>query len=127
MAVETSMDVLGVDHVDLTVNDLARSIPFYEKILGALGFRRVPHATYVVWANAHLVIGLRPAERDAAFDRYRVGLHHLALRVRSRDEVDRFHEVLVREGITVLDPAAEQPEDGPWYYAAVFVAPDGRQ
>src|SRR5437867_3268396 len=37
------MDVLGLDHVDLTVNDLARSIPFYEEVLGALGFRRVPH------------------------------------------------------------------------------------
>src|SRR5207249_2715259 len=92
------MDVLGLDHVDLTVNDLARSIPFYEEVLGALGFRRVPHATYVVWANAHLAIGLRPGDRAAAFDRYRVGLHHLALRVRSRDEVDRFHDLLVRAG-----------------------------
>src|SRR2546422_11705451 len=95
------MDVLGLDHVDLTVNDLARSIPFYEEVLGALGFRRVPHATYVAWANAHLAIVLRPAEHDAAFDRYRGGLHHLALRVRSRDGVDRFHELLVRGGSTV--------------------------
>ena len=125
MVAETSIDVLGLDHVDLTVNDLARSIPFYEKVLGALGFRRVPHATYVVWANAHLAIGLRPAERDAAFDRYRVGLHHLALRVRSRDEVDRFHDLLVREGITVLDPPAEYPEYGPRYYAVFFADPDG--
>src|SRR6059036_2898085 len=104
MVAETSIDVLGLDHVDLTVNDLARSIPFYEGVLSALGFRRVPHATYVAWANAHLAIVFRPAERDAVFDRYRVGLHHLALRVRSREEVDRFHELLVREGITVLDP-----------------------
>ena len=29
MAAEAPMDVLGVDHVDLTVNDLARSLPFY--------------------------------------------------------------------------------------------------
>src|SRR6059058_3822277 len=28
MAAEAPMDVLGLDHVDLTVNDLARSIPF---------------------------------------------------------------------------------------------------
>src|SRR5438445_10733573 len=99
MAAEAPMDVLGLDHVDLTVNDLARSIPFYEEVLGALGFRRVPHATYVAWANAHLAIGLRPGDRAAAFDRCRVGLHHLALRVRSRDEVDRFHDLLVtRDG-----------------------------
>src|SRR5438876_4277278 len=99
MAAEAPMDVLGLDHVDLTVNDLARSIRFFEEVLGALGFRRVPHATYVASANAHLAIGLRPGARAAAFDRYRVGLHHLALRVRSRDEVDRFHDLLVtRDG-----------------------------
>jgi len=101
------MDVLGVDHIDLTVNDLARSAPFYEKVLGALGFRRVPHATYLVWANAHLAIGLRaaaPAAREAAFDRYRVGLHHFALRVRRRDEVDRVHDLLRRARL-VDEPA----------------------
>jgi len=125
MAAEAPMDVLGLDHVDLTVNDLARSIPFYEKVLGALGFRRVPHATYVAWANAHLAIVLRPAERNAVFDRYQVGLHHLALRVRSREEVGRFHGLLVREGITVLDPPAEYPEYGPQYYAVFFADPDG--
>jgi len=122
------MDVLGVDHIDLTVNDLARSAPFYEKVLGALGFRRVPHATYLVWANAHLAIGLRaaaPAAREAAFDRYRVGLHHFALRVRRRDEVDRVHDLLARDGITVLDPPAEYPEYGPQYYAVFFADPDG--
>src|SRR5436309_2828280 len=118
MAVETSMDVLGVDHVDLTVNDLARSIPFYEKVLGALGFRRVPHATYDARANAHLAIVLRPAAREAAFDRARVGLHHLALRVRRRDAADRFHGCLVREGITALDPPTEDPEYGPQYHPA---------
>ena len=33
-----TFEVLGVDHLDLTVTDLSRSLPFYEKILGALGF-----------------------------------------------------------------------------------------
>jgi catechol 2,3-dioxygenase-like lactoylglutathione lyase family enzyme len=37
-----TFEVLGIDHVDLTVNDLGRSIAFYEKVLGALGFRRLP-------------------------------------------------------------------------------------
>src|SRR2546428_11090296 len=113
MAAEAPMDVLGIDHVDLTVNDLARSIPFYEKVLGALGFRRVPHATYVAWANAHLAIALRPSERNALFDRHRVGLHHLALRVRSRHDAGRFHGLHVYEGTTVLDPQADYPACGP--------------
>ena len=119
------MEVLGADHVDLTVNHLDRSIPFYDRILGALGFRRVPHATYTAWANAHMAVGLRPAGREAPFDRQRVGLHHLALRVRSRVDVDDFHAFLVREGFAVLDPPSEYPEYAPGYYAVFFADPDG--
>jgi glyoxylase I family protein len=120
-------EVLGVEHVDLTVNDLARSTRFYDRVLGALGFRRVSHATYVGWANAHLTIGLRAAvsATGAVFDRHRVGLHHLALRVRSRDDVDRLHDFLAREGVTILDPPAEHPEYGQGYYAVYFADPDG--
>jgi catechol 2,3-dioxygenase-like lactoylglutathione lyase family enzyme len=122
-------EVLGVDHVDLTVTDVARSIPFYETVLGALGFRRIPHEhDYVNWANAHTSIAVRaasPAHAGVAFDRTRVGLHHLALRARSRDDVDRLHALLVREGLTVLDPPAEYPRYGPGYYALFFADPDG--
>ena len=122
------METLGVDHLDLTVNDLERSLPFYDKVLGALGFRRVPHERYIAWASRHLAIGLHaaaPEERHAVFNRYRVGLHHLALRAGRRHDVDRFHDFLVAEGITVLDPPAEYPEYGPDYYAVFFADPDG--
>jgi catechol 2,3-dioxygenase-like lactoylglutathione lyase family enzyme len=121
-------DVLAVDHIDLTVNDLARAIVFYERVLPALGMRRVAHESYVAWGNAHLNIGLREAstaQRGARFERTRVGLHHLALKVRSRADVDRFHAFLVRSGLTVLDPPAEYPEYGPGYYAVFFADPDG--
>jgi glyoxylase I family protein len=123
-----TIEVLSADHVDLTVNDLERSIAFYEKVLGALGFRRVPHETYIAWANAHMGIGLHAAareERGAVFNRYRVGFHHLALRARRREDVDRFHRFLVEERITVLDPPAEYPGYGPDYYAVFFADPDG--
>jgi RimJ/RimL family protein N-acetyltransferase len=121
------VDVLGTDHVDLTVNDLERSIGFYDRVLRRLGFRRVPHERWVAWANAHTSIGLRAAAegRAAVFDRHRVGLHHLALRAARRDDVDRFHHFLVEEGLPVLDPPAEYPEYGAGYYAVFFADPDG--
>ena len=123
-----TFEVLGVDHIDLTVNDLPRSIAFYEKVFGALGFRRLEHETYVAWGNAQLNIAVRPAaaeERGAAFTRYRVGLHHLALKAKRRDDIDRFYEFLLREDIAVLDPPAEYPQYGPHYYAVFFADPDG--
>lgn len=120
--------VLALDHVDLTVRDLSRSTLFYGKLLPALGMRRVAHESYVAWGNAHMNVGLREAaaeHRDTPFDRTRAGLHHLALRARSRADVDRLHAFLVREGITVLDPPAEYPQYGPGYYAVFFTDPDG--
>jgi glyoxylase I family protein len=124
------MDVLGVDHVDLTVKDVARSTAFYDTVLGELGFRRVPSSLEldVNWANAHVSIGIyeaAPEEKSAVHSRRRAGFHHLALRAKSRDDVDRFHAFLVREGITVLDPPAEYPKYGPGYYAVFFADPDG--
>jgi catechol 2,3-dioxygenase-like lactoylglutathione lyase family enzyme len=118
-------DVLGFDHVDLTVNDLERAIAFYGKVLGALGFRRVEHATYVAWANGHTSIGLYAAGVPGAVDRRGAGFHHAALRVKSRAQVDAFHRFLVEERVTILDPPAEYPQYGPEYYAVFFADPDG--
>jgi catechol 2,3-dioxygenase-like lactoylglutathione lyase family enzyme len=122
------MDVLGIDHLDLTATRLARSIPFYESVLSALGFSRVAHPTYTAWSNGKMTIGLREAaetERDVPFDRYRAGLHHVALRVLARDDVDRVHELLLASGVPVLDPPQEYPQYGPAYYAVFFADPDG--
>jgi catechol 2,3-dioxygenase-like lactoylglutathione lyase family enzyme len=126
-----ALEVFGVEHIDLTVNDVARSAAFYDKVLGALGFRKLetPEGdTDVRWGNAHLTIAIRPAppaDRGAEFDRYRVGLHHLALRAHSRSDVDEFHRFLAREKMTVLDAPAEYPQYGPNYYAVFFADPDG--
>ena len=120
------MDVLGIDHVDLSVDDLERSIAFYELVLGSLGFSRVEHPSYVAWSNGRMNVGLRPAaQRSAPVDRSRTGLHHLALRVRSRADVDALHAVLREGGATVLEEPAEYPEYGPDYYAVFFADPDG--
>jgi len=123
-----AIKVLGVEHIDLTVNDVARSREFYDKVLGALGFRLLDQDEDVRWGNAHMTLAIRPvadSQRAVSFDSYRVGLHHLALKVRARDDVDEIHRLLVRERFTVLDPPAEYPQYGPDYYAVFFSDPDG--
>lgn len=125
---DSDFEILGVDHLDLTVTDLRRSLPFYEKILGALGFRKLVHPHYHGFHNAHLIVGIKEAaaqEKAAGHNRFRAGLHHLALKAKHRADVDRFHAFLVSEGITVLDPPADYPEYGPHYYAVFFADPDG--
>ncbi len=121
------MQVLGVEHIDLSVSNLEASRAFYDRLLPALGFRRVEHPTYLAWSNGHLAIGLREATSGARapVDRYRPGLHHLALRAATRADVDGLFAFLEAEGTRVLDPPAEYPEYGDGYYAVFFEDPDG--
>ncbi len=123
------MEVLGLEHIDLTVSDVARSTAFYGLVLESLGFRRFEHpADHVSWSNGMMTLTLRPCARDRerrAFDRYQAGLHHLALKLKDRNDVDALHELLVAAGHPVLDAPAEYPEYGRHYYAVFFGDPDG--
>jgi catechol 2,3-dioxygenase-like lactoylglutathione lyase family enzyme len=117
-------------HLDLTVTDLARSIAFYDIVLGKLGYTRSSDYAGDVpcWAletsGPLFNIGLHVARSSAAHDRYAAGFHHLALHAENRDAVDAFHAFLLREGIRVLDAPAEY-DYTPGYYAVFFADPDG--
>jgi catechol 2,3-dioxygenase-like lactoylglutathione lyase family enzyme len=120
----------GVHHICITVNDLAISEPFYDKLTEALGFtkRAVPEQRTVFYSSPDVTViisGARPENKGAVFDRFRVGLHHLAFRVESRAEVDSVSKLLSRGGATILDAPAEYPHYVPGYYAAYFADPDG--
>jgi len=117
-------------HLDLTVGDLARSKPFYELVLGFLGYRCVKDTDeVVVWdltlPNGVCGIAVRPALRPREHDRYTVGLHHFAWYADSRDDVDRLHRKLVAAGVAILDAPADYPQYGSGYYAVFFADPDG--
>ena len=123
------IETLGFDHIDLTVNDLSASHPFYEKVLREMGFRRAPDDGHsVIFHNGITSLAIRAAREDvrgAAFNRYRVGLHHLAFRAARRRDVDDFYAFLNTQGLPVLDAPAEYPEYGSDYYAVFFADPDG--
>ena len=117
-------------HVDLTVSDLGRSKPFYELVLGFLGYHCVKSTDIIVVWDLTLPdgvcgIAIRAAERRHEHDRYTPGLHHFAWNADSRQDVDRLHERLVAAGVTILDVPAEYPQYGTGYYAVFFADPDG--
>jgi catechol 2,3-dioxygenase-like lactoylglutathione lyase family enzyme len=122
------MEIAGVAHVQLTVNDLQRAMPFYEKVLGFLGLRpamRFPGGLYMVGGKTAVMITQSSMEnRETGFDQRRIGLHHLCFRARSREDIDELHQFLVREGVRIV----HAPEDGPWapgYYSVLFEDPEG--
>jgi catechol 2,3-dioxygenase-like lactoylglutathione lyase family enzyme len=123
------LEVIGVDHIYLTVSDLHRSERFYDRLMRRLGFFKGtfriggdPHAAYF---NRHLALTIRPARRRArARDRYAPGLHHLSLRVKDASGVDRAARILKSLGIRIEGPQL-WPQYAPDYYAVFFNDPDG--
>jgi catechol 2,3-dioxygenase-like lactoylglutathione lyase family enzyme len=123
----------SMSHVRFTVTDIPRAERFYGAILGFMGYRLVEKsATRLAWAgwaatgNLQWVIvsAADPASLNKRHDRYSPGLHHFAWNADSREQVDRFHELLKEIGATVLDaPALYDYEPG--YYAVFFSDPDG--
>ena len=124
----------GVHHLDLNVSDLARSAPFYDRVLGHMGFTRIADPAsgeegfdWMAPREAgRLSIGIvRAKDSSKAHDRYAPGLHHLALHATNRHDVDRLYSLLLKIDAEILDPPAEYPQYGPGYYAVFFLDPDG--
>jgi len=120
-------DIIGIDHIYIAVSDLAVSEAFYDRAMGALGFRKKafeiagdPHVQYF---NRHFGFVLRPA-RGGWHDPYAPGLHHLCLRVDSAADVAGAAAGLREVGIAVGDPKL-YPEYAPDYVAVFFCDPDG--
>jgi glyoxylase I family protein len=123
-------EVIGFDHVYLTVVSLARSERFYDSALrDILGFRKnafvldgEPHVQYY---NRQFGLVLRPARRTSvAHDPYAAGLHHLCLRVADAKDVDRVAQALADAGLEAT-PARLFPEYAPDYCATFIEDPDG--
>jgi catechol 2,3-dioxygenase-like lactoylglutathione lyase family enzyme len=115
-----------INHISLTVGDLATAERFYDPLLRFLGYRLSERREdYLEWSGPGGWFILRPARNPIPHDRYARGLHHLAWNADSRAEVDRFHALLVAQRAQVLDGPAEFPQHGKGYYAVFFEDPDG--
>jgi catechol 2,3-dioxygenase-like lactoylglutathione lyase family enzyme len=53
------MEINGIAHIQLTVNDLERAIPFYEEVLAFMGMKAVvknPEFLYMIGGRAAVAI-----------------------------------------------------------------------
>lgn len=122
------MQISGIDHIYISVSDMARAQAFYDRALGALGFRRntftlggEPHVQYY---NRQFGYVLRPARSQATHDPYAPGLHHLCLRVETIAEVQVAASALRAAGIAASEPQLHA-QYAPDYWATYFSDPDG--
>lgn len=123
------IDPNGIAHIQLTVHDVARSRPFYHRVLhetfGMAIQYDTPEVFYCIGGRTGILIrAAAPEHAETAFDQWRIGLHHFCFRLRSREDIDALHAVLVDMGATIV----RAPEPGAWapgYYSVLFEDPDG--
>jgi catechol 2,3-dioxygenase-like lactoylglutathione lyase family enzyme len=122
---------VSVHHVDLVVTSVERSLPFYRELLAPLGWHRVSEVegergeTIFYLEGAGCSVGLREAQSGGGpYDRYALGLHHLAFEAQSRAVVDERAEWLRSVG-ALLESEPQEYTYSPGYYAVFFYDPDG--
>jgi catechol 2,3-dioxygenase-like lactoylglutathione lyase family enzyme len=122
----------GFHHVDLVVSSILRSLPFYRELLEPLGWHRVGEVEgergETIWyiSGPGSSLGLREAQTpsEEPFDRYRVGVHHVAFEAANRHDVDERADWLRGRGISI-ESGPEEYWYIPGYYAVFFYDPDG--
>lgn len=123
-----TVDINGMAHVILTVSRFEAARAFYRRLLPACGMKIVHDGDKLFYCvGARTAIGIEPCDPAYAGERFvqqRVGLHHLCLRAKSREDVDRCATLLREIGATIV----RGPLEGSWapgYYYVLFEDPDG--
>jgi len=127
-----------IDHIQVTVKDMAVAEPFYDKLMPILGFDlsqkikgRVAANDFDVVEYHHpsLIFGInspREAFNKESVHRRKPGsLHHLAFKAKSREEVDRLYLKIKETGATIVNLPKLYPQHGDSYYALFFKDPNG--
>ena len=125
----------GIHHLDLVVSEMERSLPSYRDLLGPLGYTREGGITgergepvvYLTHVSGDSAVGLRRRQSDAhgvPYDRYALGVHHVAFAAGSRAVVDERAAWLAGHGARIESEPREY-DYIPGYYAVFFYDPDG--
>jgi glyoxylase I family protein len=123
------VEVIGIDHIYLSVSDIAASEVYYDQVLAEiLGFRKnkfmLNGYAHIQYYNRQFGFVVRPAKVEAPFSADTPGLHHFCFRVQSEEDVDKVAAAMRQRGLQVSIPQYHK-EYAPDYYAIYFTDPDG--
>ena len=125
-----TVEVNGIAHIQMTVNDIKKSLPFWESLCHFLEMKTlVKNATtlYCIGSRTGILIREAPdGKKVAVFDQDQVGLHHFCFRAKCREDVDSIYQFLKGAPDCHI---VRRPEQGdhfaPGYYSILFEDPDG--
>jgi catechol 2,3-dioxygenase-like lactoylglutathione lyase family enzyme len=117
----------GLHHVELYVDDLARSCEFWDWLLDFLGWSEFQSWEQgKSWLHGETYLVLVQTEerfRDVPYHRCRAGLNHLAFHAKSREQVDELAGLLAARSVQLLYHERFPYAGGADYYAVFFEDP----
>lgn len=125
-----SVEVNGIAHIQMTVNNIEECMPFWERLCHFLEMKTLiknDTTLYCIGSRTGILIREAPEEKkNVSFDQDTSGLHHFCFRARSKGDIDAIYEFVKTE----LNPTfIHGPEEGshfaPGYYSILFEDPDG--
>jgi catechol 2,3-dioxygenase-like lactoylglutathione lyase family enzyme len=117
-----------IDHLNIGVPDLARSVAFYDPVLASIGITtllRVPADPSSDQRAMHgFGIGAKPFFWLVASERVGTDVH-IGFTVDTREAVHAFHDAALAHGATELQAPASHPEYHDNYYGGFVLDHDG--
>jgi catechol 2,3-dioxygenase-like lactoylglutathione lyase family enzyme len=124
-----SVELNGIAHIQLTANDAARSLPFWERLCHFFEMKTlIKNETMVYCIGSRTGVLVReapPEKRSVRFDQNQVGLHHFCFRARTREHVDEVHRFITSELRAEIVHPPQEDGFAPGYYSVLFEDPDG--
>ncbi len=125
-----SVAVNGIAHIQLSVNDPDRCLPFWEKLCHFLEMKTLIKGKDILYCigsrTGILVRGAPLDKRDRPFDQDRAGLHHFCFRARQREDIDAIYRFVDQElAARIIHPPEAGDNFAPGYYSVLFEDPDG--
>lgn len=112
------------NHVQIKVNDLAQSLPFYDGIMQTLSMSMVLNIENEVvgWGNSvHDMFEIRQATKTFSASQS----VHLAFNAPNQKAVDNFYQTALELGATCNGKPGLRPQYEKQYYAAFVTCPNG--
>lgn len=125
-----TVELNGIAHIQLTITDTGRGLPFWEKLCHFLDMKTLIKGDGIVYCigsrTGILVRAATPEYAGTRFDQNRAGLHHFCLRARTREDVDAVYRFIVDElDADIVHPPEQADHFAPGYYSVLFEDPDG--
>ena len=119
------IEINGIAHIIVTVQDLAKARDFYSGLTDAFGMECLVDTNEMFYAvGARTGFGARQGHKDYEYDQYHAGLHHMCFRARNRKSVEEVARLVpTLKGTVVHGP--QEDEWAPNYYSVLFEDPCG--